>query len=117
MPGEMGVAQAMAGRGDLAIFGVPSGFSHRLAVRAEGGRAEFHQAHAAVADDGQLGMIAIMRHVGLGQFARLNHRRRRELAGPIGRRVFGTSISRPSTLTLIFSIAAGGGFCFSCGGG
>ncbi len=26
MPGEIGVAQAMAGRGDFAIFGVPSGF-------------------------------------------------------------------------------------------
>ena len=26
MPGEIGVAQAMAGRGILAIFGVPSGF-------------------------------------------------------------------------------------------
>ena len=26
MPGEIGVAQEIAGRGDLAIFGVPSGF-------------------------------------------------------------------------------------------
>ena len=30
MPGEIGVAQAMAGRGDFAIFGVPSGFSTGL---------------------------------------------------------------------------------------
>jgi hypothetical protein len=26
MPGEIGVAHAMAGRGDFAIFGVPSAF-------------------------------------------------------------------------------------------
>ena len=55
----------MAGRGDLAIFGVPSGIQDRLAVRAERRRAELDQAHAAIAGDRQLGMIAIMRHIRL----------------------------------------------------
>ena len=30
MPGEIGVAQAIAGRGDFAIFGVPSEFKTGL---------------------------------------------------------------------------------------
>ena len=57
------------------------GIQNRLAVRAERGRAVFDEAHAAVADDRQLRMIAIMRHVLLRDFARLNHRGRNRLAG------------------------------------
>ena len=60
------------------------GIDGRLAVGAERGRAELDEAHAAVADDRQLRMPAVMRHVRLGQFARLDHRRGRELAGPVG---------------------------------
>jgi len=63
MPGETGVAQAMAGRGDLTTFGVPSGFKNWFAVRAKCWCAELDEAHAAIASDGQLGMITIMRHV------------------------------------------------------
>ena len=65
----------------LGDFRRAVGIHHGLAVRAKGGHAEFDKAHAAVADDRQLGMIAIMRHVLLGEFARLNHRGRHRLAG------------------------------------
>ena len=57
------------------------GIQNRLAIRAERGRPIFHEAHAAVADDRQLRMIAIMRHVGRGERARLDHRGRNRLAG------------------------------------
>ena len=62
------------------------GIQNRFAVRAERRRAEFDEAHAAVARNGQIRMPAIMRHIGLRQLARLNHRgRNRGLAGHSGR--------------------------------
>ena len=65
----------------LGDFGRAIGIHHRLAVRPHGGRAELDEAHAAIAHDRQLGMIAIMRHVRLRQRAGLDHRRRDGLAG------------------------------------
>ena len=104
MPGEIGVAQAMAGRGDLEILGVPSGLSDRFAVRADGRRAELDQAHAAIARHGKLGVIAVMRHVHLGGGAGLDHRRRPAACRKCGSGiVLGTSTSIPSTFTRIFS--------------
>ena len=111
MPGEIGVAQAMAGRGDLGDLRRAVGIHHRLAVRAQRGRAEFDEAHAAVAGDRQLRMIAIMRHLRSSP-VRTPESSSSESACPKSGPacVFGTSISRPSTLTLIFSIAGGAGF-------
>ena len=67
-----------------SAVGVENGF----AVRADDGRAELDQAHAAIADDGQFGMIAIMGDVDSGQRAGLQHRGGLRLALPI-RRQFG----------------------------
>ena len=89
---------------------------HRLAIRAERRRAELDEAHAAVAGDGQLRMPAIMRHVHFGQLARLNHRRGRELARPVGREARHFDFA-PVHLHLDFYNRGRRGLRFSCGGG
>ena len=57
------------------------GIQNWFAVRAERGCAILDEAHAAVARNGQLRMIAIMRHIHLRQLAGLDHRGRDRLAG------------------------------------
>src|SRR5205807_3369646 len=47
---------------------------HGFAVRPHHRQAELDEAHAAVAGDGQLGMIAVMRHLDAGERAGLQHR-------------------------------------------
>jgi hypothetical protein len=98
----------------LGDFGRAVRVQHRLAVGAERRGAKFHQAHAAVAGDGQLGMPAIMRHLHLGQLAGLDHGRGRELARPVGGepRHFDFAAIH---LHLDFFNRRRGGLGFSCG--
>ena len=57
---------------------------HRLAVRAHLRRAEFDEAHAAVAGDGELRVVAIVRHLMRRELTGLKHRGRLHLALPVG---------------------------------
>jgi len=99
MPGEIGVAQEIAGRGDLAIFGVPSGFITGLRSGPIAGVPNSTRHNAAVADHRQFRMPAIMAATsGLGQLARLNHRRGCELARPVGREARHSISRRPLDL-------------------
>ena len=57
------VAQAICGRGIQLIFGLPSSPRSGLRSGPSVGSAHFDQAHAAVAGDRELWVIAIVRHV------------------------------------------------------
>ena len=59
---------------DLAgDFRCPIFVENRLAVGSEHRQAEFDQTHAAIAGHGQLGMVAVVRHLDAGEGAGLEH--------------------------------------------
>jgi len=106
MPGETGVAQAMAGRGDFTIFGVPSGFK----IGWRSGRARACRTRRGTCGSCRrwgAWMIAIMRH----------HAPRRSRSGSSSwARACPASPAKaeapdfaPVHFTLIFSIGIGAG--------
>jgi hypothetical protein len=62
----------MASFGPNVITGLPSGPISGFLSGAHFGHPHVHQTHAAVADDRQLRVIAIMRHLDAGQLRRLD---------------------------------------------